>query len=297
MSTLLWSAPVTKIACWCGPAASRRWLPLLFGITLFSSGVPADVPVNGRPQGLAFDRADLHAFAAETYRLRLQALAEEGKLDRDADLTARVRGVAARIVAQAILLKPEAAEWQWEVHVATTSRIEASSMAGGKILLGLPSAEAAKLSDADIAALLGHEVGHAIAEHVREQLSEVRRLDPAYAQFSLEDTVAVLTWDLSVALTLQPLSRLQELEADDLGIHLTAKSGFRPHGLAALYRKLDSNQGGSGSLDSHVAADQRERAVSAFVAYAKAVYLESASEGQDRIGQNGLSNASLANPD
>jgi len=104
MSTLLWSTHVTNLACWRGPAASRRWLSLFVGVTLISSGVSAAVRVNGRPQDLVLDRADLHTSAVETCRLRLQALAGEGKLDRDAELIARVRGVAARVIAQAILL-------------------------------------------------------------------------------------------------------------------------------------------------------------------------------------------------
>ncbi len=104
MSTQLWSTHVTNLACWRGPAASRRWLSLFVGVTLISSGVSVAVRVNGRPQDLVLDRADLHTSAVETCRLRLQAFAGEGKLDRDAELIARVRGVAARIIAQAILL-------------------------------------------------------------------------------------------------------------------------------------------------------------------------------------------------
>lgn len=254
-----------------------RRLLLCLGMLIFAREVSADVPLNGRRQDLAFDTNQVHAVAAEAYRVRLQALAAQRKLDNDAAQVARIRNIAARVVAQAVSLKPEARNWPWDIHVTETRRIEASSMAGGKILLGLPPARAEKLADPEIAALIAHEVAHAIAEHVHEQLSQVHRSNPAYAHFGVEDTIAVMDWDLSLALRLQPLSRLHELEADDLGIHLTAQAGFRPHGLTAFYKELDSGTSTAGLLDSHGSPSWRVSAIKAFVAYAKLVYAESVS--------------------
>jgi predicted Zn-dependent protease len=257
-------------------------LLLFFCALFFAHNASADVPLNSRKQELAFSSEELHAVAARAYHLRLEALAGQGKLDNDSATVERLRRIAGRVIAQAILLKPQAADWPWEVHVATTTRIEAFSMAGGKIVLGLPSGKAGELNDPEIAALLAHEVAHAIAEHVREQLSEVRHLSPAYADFSLEDVIGVMNWDLGVALKLQPLSRLHELEADDIGIQLTAKAGFRPHGLAAFYSQLDANANGPGVLDSHGPSDQRVRAIRAFEVYADLVYAGSASAARVR---------------
>lgn len=247
------------------------------GALMLGYDVSADVPLNGRHQDLAFEANRVHAVAAKAYRLRLRELADRGKLDRDVEQVRRVRDIAARIVAQAISLKPEAGDWRWEIHVARTQRIEASSMAGGKMLLGLPAGRANELDDSELAALVAHEVAHALAEHVREQLSQARRSHPGYAHFSVEDTIAVMDWDLSVALGLQPLSRLHELEADDLGIHLMAKAGFRPHGVATFYRELDAGTTRAGLIDSHGPPDLRASAIKAFVAYAKLVYAESLS--------------------
>ena len=271
------------MSTWNNGAASRvgrggRRLVLCLGMLIFARGASADVPLNGRQQDLAFDTNQVHAVAATTYRARLEALAAQGNLDIDLAQVARIQNIAARVIAQAVSLKPEARDWPWDIHVAETRRIEASSMAGGKILLGLPPGRAEKLDDPEIAALIAHEVAHAIAEHVHEQLSQVYRSNPAYAHFGVEDTIAVMDWDLSLALRLQPLSRLHELEADDLGIHLTAQAGFRPHGLTAFYKKeLASGPSPAGLLDTHGAPSWRMSAIKAFVAYAKLVYADSLS--------------------
>jgi len=183
-----------------------------------------------------------------------------------------VRRIAGRIIAQAIALKPAAARWAWEIHVASSDKIDAYCMAGGKILVGDAFLEGQRFSDGELAALLGHEIAHAIAEHVREQLSAVPEFNPAYARLDLEDVIAVLGWDLSVTLRLEPLSRLQELEADDIGIYLAAKAGYDPRALLQFYRKLSRLDDGRHFFDSHGATDQRLRAVESFAAYAEPLY-------------------------
>lgn len=273
----------------------RPPLLLFFSALFLAYHASADVPLNGRKQELAFSSEELHAVAAGAYQLRMRTLASQGKLDNDPALVQRVRRIAARVIAEAIFLKPQAANWHWEVHVATIARIEAFSMAGGKIVLGLPSGKAQELGDPEIAALLAHEVAHAVAEHVREQLSEVRHLSPAYTNFNLEDVIGVLNWDLGVALKLQPLSRLHELEADDIGIYLTAKAGFNPHGLAAFYGQLGANANGPGMLDSHGPSDQRVRAIRAFEVFADLVYAGSATA--DRVQPYTFSDSSVRETD
>jgi predicted Zn-dependent protease len=257
------------------PRPAWRGLQLLLFVVLLleESVVSADVPLNGRKQDLAFTREQVQAIAAAAYDRNLKELARHGGLDRDAALSRRVRRIAGRVIAQAILVKPEAAHWNWEVHVASTDRLEAYCMAGGKILISTAFIQKEALTDGELATLLAHETAHAIAEHVREQLSAVRRLDPAYARFSAADVVALMDWDLSVTLKLESLSRLQELEADDIGIVLAARAGFDPRAIIGFYRKLARlDRGKEIFFDTHGASDQREKTAEAFAAYAEPLY-------------------------
>jgi predicted Zn-dependent protease len=246
---------------------------LLALLLTLEEGVAATaVPINGRSQHMVFTREQVQAIAAVAYDKRLQELARRGNLDRDAALVQRVRRVAGRIITQAVILKPEAAHWAWEIHIASGDQTDAYCMAGGKILVGDAFLEGQQFTDDELAALLGHEVAHAIAEHVREQLSAVPDLSPAYARLGLNDVIFVLGWDLSVTFKLAPLSRLHELEADDIGIYLAAKAGYDPRALLEFYHKLGRLDDGSGFFNSHVANDQRMQAIESFATYAEPLY-------------------------
>ena len=262
--------------------SARCGLQLLLCVVLLfeESVVSADVPINGRHQDMAFAREQVQSIAAAAYHRKLALLARQGKLDQDAPLLQRVRRIAGRVIAQAIILKPAAARWNWEVHVASTDRFDAYCMAGGKILVGTAFLKKEELTDNELAVLLAHEAAHAIAEHVREQLSAVRHLNPAYTHLSVEDVIAVLDWDLSVSLKLEPLSRLQELEADDIGIVLAAKAGFDPRAMVEFYRKLARLDRGKVFFDTHGAGDQREKTAAAFAAYAEPLYAASLTHGR-----------------
>jgi predicted Zn-dependent protease len=230
----------------------------------------AGVPLNGRSQHMVFSSAQIQNIAATSYDERLEKLKQRGQLDRDPALVGRVRRIAQGIIDQAILMKPEAAHWTWEIHVTSNKEVDAYCMAGGKILAGEDFVR--RFSDDELAALLSHEIAHAIAEHVREQLSAVTELKPAYARLGLEDVIALLGWDLSVTLKLAPLSRLQELEADDIGIYLAARAGHDPRALLEFYRALGRMDDNSDFFLSHGATDQRLQAVENFVAYAEPLY-------------------------
>ena len=264
---------------WARRARCRWGVAFAFGLLCGEAVVAGVVPVNGRPQQMLFATTQVQDIAADTYRQRLAELSRADQLDRDPARVERVRQIAARIIAQTIDLKPEAAAWAWEIHVASSGKTDAYCMAGGKILIADAFLDDRQFNDAELAALLGHEIAHAIAEHVREELSAVPSLDPAYARFDLDDVVAVLGWDLSVTLRLAPLSRLHELEADDIGIHLAAKAGYDPRALLEFYRKLGLLDEGSDLFHSHVASNQRLRAVEAFATYAESLYKASLTAG------------------
>jgi predicted Zn-dependent protease len=249
------------------------WGVLLALLLMLEEGVAATaVPINGRSQHMLFTGTQVQAIAAAAYDKRLQELTRHGNLDRDAALVQRVRRVAGRIITQAVILKPEAAHWAWEIHISSGDQTDAYCMAGGKILVGDAFLEGQQFTDDEIAALFGHEIAHAIAEHVREQLSAVPDLNPAYARLGLNDVIYVLGWDLSVTFELAPLSRLHELEADDIGIYLAAKAGYNPRALLEFYRKLGRLDDRSDFFNSHIANEQRMQAVESFATYAEPLY-------------------------
>ena len=145
-----------------------RALALMF--LMGAAPVHADAPVSDRAQQMRFARGPVQAAAAQAYEKELARLDSLGLLDTDRQRLNRIRRIAAVLVAQAITLKPAAREWGWEIHLTSDPEVAAYSMAGGKLLVGSRFIETYNLSDDELAAALAHEIGHVIAEHVREQL-------------------------------------------------------------------------------------------------------------------------------
>lgn len=247
---------------------------ILFG--LFASvPVLAAVPLTGRVQHMLYSRAQVQAVAAAAYHRRIHQLADKGELDTNLYTLHRVRRLCSRLIAQAIRLKPVAAHWPWEVHVTTDPSVAAYSMAGGKILVGTHFLSSYRLTDNELAVVLAHEIGHVIAEHVREQVSMAASFNksiPPHAR-KVADVISAMQSDISIYLRLQPLSRLQEMEADDIGINLAAHAGVPPSAVVSFYAKLARHSTNEPSMfNSHGSIAQRVRFVDSMASYAGPIY-------------------------
>ena len=240
----------------------------------------AESPVTGRPQQMSFSRQAVQAVAAKAYHQTLQQLDARGQLDTDPRRLKRVRDITARLIAQAIQLKPAAATWPWEVHVTSDPQVAAYSMAGGKLLVGSHFIDAYQLNDGELAVALAHEIGHVIAEHVREQISLAASFEPPAPHMTLKvaDVVNDMNTDISIYLRLQPLSRLQEMEADDIGIELAGRAGVAPTTIKRFYAKLTRHDGGQSLFDTHGSSRQRRAFAVSMASYAAEEY----QQGQGR---------------
>lgn len=212
----------------------------------------AQVPDSGRWQELRFGADEVGARMEDRYIEQVVDLAAAGRLDADRALLHRLRYVSTELIAAAIALKPEAASWQWEVHLASDPEIDAVCLAGGKLLVGAEFVRRLALIDGELAVLLAHEVAHAIAEHSREFLSEAQL---AYRPLVPMDVVMErLDSDLPLQLRLAGLARLQEREADQLGMVIAHRAGWPVSAMMSFYRKLAADDGpaaGEALLSSH----------------------------------------------
>jgi predicted Zn-dependent protease len=234
----------------------------------------ADVPVTGRAQEMRFPRGPVQAAAAHAYHDKLAELRTRGLLDTDRQMLDRVRRIAARLIAQAIILKPDAAKWKWEVHVTADPQVGAYSRAGGKLMVGSHFVEDNRLSDDELAVALAHEVAHVIAEHVREQVSMAAAFKPPPPNYTrtVADVIGSMESDIEVFFRLQPLSQLQEMEADDIGVELAARSGVAPAAIKSFYAKITRAGAGQSILDTHGSARERKLFAMSMADYAKPDY-------------------------
>ena len=236
------------------------WRAMLLLGLLAPVGAGAAVPVTGRHQDMTFDSYEVNRYAASAYERILAEQHQAGMLDRNTDQLRRLRGIARRLITQAVKLKYQASLWHWEIHLTSSPDVDAFCMAGGKLLISSHFIDRYQLTDGELATVLAHEIGHALAEHVREQLSEVQLHNPRYAYPDVADAAADMNSDLGLYLSLMPLSRIQEREADRIGIRLAFMAGYPTSAVLSFYRKLAAQERESGAVSffrSHSSAERR----------------------------------------
>jgi predicted Zn-dependent protease len=199
-----------------------------------------------------------------------------GQLDKkkqvepiDAERTKKVRDITNRLIAQAVRLRPESKDWKWDVKVIDDPKtVNAFCMAGGKMAMYTGLLVQVKPTDDEIAQVMGHEIGHALAEHTREQMSialtsQIALSAAAIALGGHEGAELGLTGaSLAAVYAIQlPNSREAESEADRIGIELAARAGYDPHAAVTLWEKM-GKVGGKGPpqfLSTHPSPDNRRQ--------------------------------------
>jgi predicted Zn-dependent protease len=222
--------------------------------------------------------AQLREGAVQAYREEISKERQKGTLNPDPRVTARVKGIAARLIPATAAFRPDAPGWAWEVNVIRSDSVNAWCMPGGKIAVYTGLIDKLALNDDEIAAVMGHEIAHALREHARERASE-----QVTAGLLIQGGAAVLgagagTIDMAklayqVTLGL-PNSRLHESEADRMGVELAARAGYDPRAAITLWQKMARADGGKGPewLSTHPSADTRIRDLEVFSARVMPLY-------------------------
>jgi predicted Zn-dependent protease len=190
--------------------------------------------------------AELDQEAASQYRQILAQAKAQGALDPSAAQTQRVQAIARRLIAQVGAFRPDARQWDWEVHVLKSDEINAWCMPGGKIAVYTGLLDKIKPTDAELAAVMGHEISHALREHAREQVS--RQMGTGIgisilAAVTGSQAVADLGSNLSQVMFTLPNSRANETEADRMGVELAARAGYDPRAAITLWQKMGQSGG------------------------------------------------------
>ncbi|MBX9963735.1 MAG: M48 family metallopeptidase [Burkholderiales bacterium] len=251
----------------------------LFGICLMLGALAAcaDAPVTGRNQLMLVPESQAIEASKDAYAATLDPIAKQGKLNNDAALKARVNAITSRLVAQAILYRPETESWDWQVAVIDDPKtLNAWCMAGGRMAIYTGIIQQLELTDDEIAQVMGHEIAHALAKHTAERMSTAMASDVALQIGSVllgsRGTAGQLTMQAAAMATTVgvqlPNSRKQESEADRIGIELAAKAGYDPHAAPRLWQKMVAATGSTGKSDflsTHPAGEKRAETLAALV--------------------------------
>ena len=250
--------------------SSKRLLSQTLGATALFSVLVAcssttQIGATGvdRKQLLLVSSEQINAASAASYNQTLSQAKAAGKLDTDAAMRSRLQRISNRLVTQVGTFRPEARSWQWEVHTIKSDELNAYVAPGGKIMFYTGIIDRLSLTDAEIAAIMGHEMAHALREHARERVSTQMATQSGLGilgsiaglstnQLQLADMVS------QVGLSL-PHNRAQESEADVLGLELMARAGYNPQSAVSLWRKMEAASKGAPPqfLSTHPSAGNR----------------------------------------
>jgi len=225
-----------------------------------------------RQQLLLVSSAELDRMAAQAYNKLQAESAKKGTLNTDAALTRRVRAIATRITPQTRVFRADAPAWKWEVNTITSKELNAFCMPGGKIMFYSGLIQQLRLTDDEIAVVMGHEIAHALREHSREQVSQAIAAQTAIgvgaALLGLGDATASVANTAYDALIATRFSRSDETEADRIGLELSARAGYDPRAGITLWKKmLSANDGGRPPefLSTHPAENRRIQEIEALL--------------------------------
>jgi predicted Zn-dependent protease len=186
----------------------------------------------------------------ESYLAQMNELGSAGKLVTDPAITGRIERITSRLVAQAVMMRPETADWEWSVEVIDDpAMVNAWCMAGGRMAIYTGLLQQIEATDDEVAQVMGHEIAHALANHTAERMSiSMVSQGAVLAAGLLSDNAAAALSATALAATYaieMPNSRAGESEADEIGIELAAKAGYNPEAAVTLWQKM-GEVGGQG---------------------------------------------------
>lgn len=190
--------------------------------------------------GLVSEQA-LQQEAAKQYAAMMGQARTQGALDSNAAQTQRVRTITQRLIQHVDVFRPDARQWNWEVHVVNSSEVNAWCMPGGKMAIYAGLINAVKPTDDELAAVIGHEMAHALREHSREQVSQQMATGiglSVLAAVTGMPAASDLGSELTKVMFTLPNSRTHEIEADRIGVELAARAGYDPRAAITLWQKM-----------------------------------------------------------
>ena len=233
-------------------------------------------PETGRSVRVAMSTEQEQALGLQSYR---EVLAQSDVVSSgpDRDLVERV----ARRLAQAVGSAGEGFDWQ--VSLIRSPQINAFCLPGGKIAVYTGILPVAR-DEAGLAAVMGHEMAHAIARHGSQRLLRTNLAQTVMtgAQFSFSDMdwnqrrmiIAALGAGAQFGILL-PFSRQHESEADEMGVLYMARAGYDPESAISFWERMQEASGGAQSPEfasTHPSGETRIARLREIMPRAKAEY-------------------------
>jgi len=165
--------------------------------------------------------------------------------DRNPQLI-RLRAIADRLIPFTKRWNPDSANWKWEVNLLNSPTVNAFCMPGGRIAFYSGILTKLNLTDDEVAAVMGHEIAHALREHARAQAGKNTATSTALriggaalaGYFGFDPRLGDAGGGMLAQGAALKFSRDDESEADLVGLDLAARAGYDPRAGVALWTKM-----------------------------------------------------------
>ena len=233
-------------------AALTRPLLVVALLCAGPTGFAQNAPANTGADGILLDKPSklrnlvpaeqLERSAAQQFAQMKRSAEEKNALaSNDHPQLIKLKEIAKRLLPYTARWNSKASSWNWEVQLFGSNAINAFCMPGGKIGFYTGIIDKLKLTDDEIAMVMGHEMAHALREHSRERLAKNQLTGIGAGVLSavlgLGD-VGRTVMDYGAQLTMLKFSRDDETEADLVGLDIAARAGFDPRAGITLWRKM-----------------------------------------------------------
>ena len=244
-----------------------RHIALVLAATLTLAACQ-NAPVTGRQQFIVVSDSEASDLGAQAFR----EILADSTISKDPQMNAMVQRVGQRIAASSGISGNN-----WEFVVIEDPEPNAFALPGGKVAVHTGMFKVAK-TEAQLAAVMGHEVAHATARHSAERISQQMMLEyglqaaGATSEYAAQN-IELLAQAATLGVIL-PFSRDQEAEADEIGLIYMARAGYDPRAAVELWRNMESftGPGGPEFLSTHPATGNRIAELNAAMPRALAIY-------------------------
>ncbi|QNP47152.1 M48 family metallopeptidase [Diaphorobacter aerolatus] len=272
---------VTTGACLCG--TTTPWNPrrafVMAATAAIAAPAMAQVDVGNASSLRNLVPAEtLEKSATQQYdQLLAQAKAKRALAGDDNPQLIRLRDIAKRLIPYTYAWNERARGWRWEVNLVGSKQINAFCMPGGKIAFYTGIIDQLKLTDDEIAMIMGHEMAHALREHSRARIAKTQAtnlgISLGASLLGLGDVGRAAAGLGSQLLTLK-FSRSDETDADLVGLELAARAGYNPQASITLWEKMGKATGQQGLqfLSTHPSGPHRIKELQENVARVQGLY-------------------------
>ncbi|MBO6225842.1 MAG: M48 family metallopeptidase [Psychrobacter sp.] len=195
-----------------------------------------------RKQMMIVSSDEVMKLSLQSYNQRVNEASRSKLLDTNLAQKQRLTLIASKLINHVDVYRPDAKAWKWEVHTIKSDELNAFVMSGGKIMFYTGIIDRLNLTDDEIAAIMGHEMAHALREHARERVSHQYATNMGMnlvgGLLGLSQGQAQIAGIVSNYGIEKPHSRTQESEADVMGLELMARAGYNPEAAITLWQKM-----------------------------------------------------------